>query len=134
MHERGIPVTQVCIYYGISRILPQKDYKWRRRYQEGRRDLRVLKDRSRRPHSHPRSIPGATVERLLTMWRITRYGPRRLVAYYLSQEGYRLSVFAAYRVLQRAGLVKKRRSRPRNPSEKDRATLCWPPGSVSRWT
>ena len=109
MHERGVPVTQVCLHYGISR---KTFYKWLRRYQEGGRDFHVLKDHSRRPHSHPRTVPRATVERLLALWRITHYGPRRL-AYYLSQEGYHLSVFGAYRVLQRAGLVKKRRSRPR---------------------
>ena len=109
MHERGVPVTQVCLHYGVSR---KTFYKWLRRYQEGGRDFHVLKDRSRRPHSHPRTVPRATVERLLALRRITHYGPRRL-AYYLSQEGYHLSVFGAYRVLQRAGLVKKRRSRPR---------------------
>ena len=109
MHERGVPVTQVCQYYGISR---KTFYKWLRRYREGGRDFHVLKDRSRRPHSHPRTVPRAIVERLLALRRVTHYGPRRL-AYYLSQEGYRLSVFGAYRVLQRAGLVKKRRSRPR---------------------
>src|SRR4030042_657299 len=119
MHERGAPVTQVCLHYGISR---KTFYKWLRRYQEGGRDFHVLKDRSRRPHSsesrrlrsldHPHTVPIATVERLLALWRTTNYGPRRL-AYYLSQEGYRLSVFGAYRVLQRAGLVKKRRSPPR---------------------
>ena len=94
MHERGVLVTQVCLHYGVSRILPQKDYKWLRRYQEGGRDFHVLKDRSRRPHSsesrprwnrgsldHPRTVPRATVERLLALWRITHYGPRRL-AYY----------------------------------------------------
>ena len=40
----------------------------------------------------PRTVPKATVERLLTLRRITHYGPRRL-AYYLSQESYHLSVF-----------------------------------------
>jgi len=109
MYERGVPITQVCLYYGISR---KTFYKWLRRYQEGGRDFHVLKDRSRRPHSHPRTVPKATVERLLALWRITHYGPRRL-AYYLSQEGYHLSVFAVYRVLQRAGLVKRHHSRPR---------------------
>ena len=109
MYERGVPITQVCLHYGISR---KTFYKWLRRYQEGGRDFHVLKDRSRRPHSHPRTVPKATVERLLALWRITHYGPRRL-AYYLSQEGYHLSVFGAYRVLQRAGLVKRRHSRPR---------------------
>lgn len=109
MHERGVPVTAVCQHYGISR---KTFYKWWHRYQEGERDFHVLKDRSRRPHAHPRAVPKATADRLLTLRRRTRYGPRRL-AYYLAQEGYHISVFGTYRVLQRAGLVKKHRSRPR---------------------
>ena len=91
MHERGVPVTQVCLHYGISR---KTFYKWLRLYEEGGRDFHVLKDRSRRPHSHPRTVPRATVERLLALRRITHYGPRRL-AYYLSQEGYLISAFGA---------------------------------------
>lgn len=109
MYERGAPVTEVCQHYGISR---KTFYKWLRRYEAGGRDFHVLKDRSRRPRSHPRAVPTATAERILSLRRRTRYGPRRL-AYYLAQEGLYLSVFGVYRVLQRAGLVKKRRSRPR---------------------
>jgi len=109
MHERGAPVTAVYQHYGISR---KTFYKWLGRYQQAQGDWHALKDRSRRPHSHPRAVPKATVERVLTLRQRTRYGPRRL-AYYLAQEGVRLSVFGVYRVLQRAGLVKRRRSRPR---------------------
>ena len=46
------------------------------------------------------------------MRRKTRYGPRRLV-YYLAQEDISIGVYGVYRVLQRAGLIAKRRSRPR---------------------
>ena len=109
MHERGRPVTEVCNHYGISR---KTFYKWYGRYQEAGRDFHVLKDRSRRPHSHPRCVPRAVVERIVALRRKTRYGPRRL-AYYLAQEGIHISVYGVYRVLQRAGMVKKRRSRPR---------------------
>ena len=42
----------------------------------------------------------------------TSYGPRRL-AYCLSREGIPINMFGAYRMLQRAGLVRKRRSHPR---------------------
>ena len=68
MHERGVPVTQVCLYYGVSRILPQKDYKWLRRYQEGGRDFHVLKDRSRpqnpseKDQSYAMLAPGQRVQ------------------------------------------------------------------------
>ena len=109
LHERGAPVTQVCRHYGISR---KTFYKWWGRYRQAQGDWHALRDRSRRPRSHPRAVPRATVERVVALRRRTRYGPRRL-AYYLTQEGVQLSVFGVYRVLQRAGLVLKRRSRPR---------------------
>ena len=109
MHERGRPVTEVCNHYGISR---KTFYKWYGRYQRADRDFHALKDRSRRPHSHPRSVSKRVAERIVALRRKTRYGPRRL-AYYLAQEGIHISVYGVYRVLQRAGMVKKRRSRPR---------------------
>jgi len=109
MHERGTRVTEVCEHYGISR---KTFYKWYGRYQQAGRDFHSLKDHSRRPHNHPRSVPQPVVERIVALRRKTRYGPRRL-AYYLGQEGIRISVYGVYRVLQRAGMVQKRRSRPR---------------------
>ena len=109
MHEAGLAVTEVCGHYGISRKI---FYKWYGRYQKSRRDFHGLRDRSRRPHSHPRSVPKPVAERIVSLRRKTRYGPRRL-AYYLAQEGITISVYGVYRVLQRQGLVRKRRSRPR---------------------
>lgn len=109
MHEQGTPVAKVCGHYGISR---KTFYKWYGRYQEAGSDFHALKDLSRRPHSHPRTVPKAVVERIVALRNKTRYGPRRL-AYYLTQEGISVSVYGVYRVLQRAGMVKKRRSRPR---------------------
>ena len=109
MHEGGVPVTEVCRHYGISR---KTFYKWHGRYRESGRDHRALKDRSRRPHSHPRRVSKEVEKRVVALRRKTRYGPRRL-AYYLAQEGITISVYGVYRALQRAGLVRKRRSRPR---------------------
>ena len=100
MPERGSPVTEVCDHYGISR---KTFYKWYGRYRESGRSFNALKDRSRRPHSHPRAVPKRVEERVVAMRRKTRYGPRRLV-YYLAQEGITISVYGVYRVLQRAGL------------------------------
>ena len=106
MHERGRPVTEVCEHYGISR---KTFSKWYGRYRESGRDFHVLKDRLRRPHIHHRSVP----KRAVVMRHKTRYGPRQ-IAYYLAQEVILISVYGVYRVLQRAVLVHKRRSRPRN--------------------
>lgn len=105
-----MPVTAVCAHHGISR---KTFYKWRRRYQEGGRNYRALRDRSRRPRSHPKGIPKATVELILALRHQSRYGPRRLAYYLWRRHGLRVSVFGVYRVLQRAGLIRKRRSRPR---------------------
>ena len=109
MRERGAPVAEVCRYYGISR---KTFYKWLRRYQKGGRDFHALRDRSRRPRSHPRAIPKPVADHVVALRRKSRYGPRRL-AFYLQAQGINISVYGIYRVLQRAGLVKKRRSRPR---------------------
>lgn len=59
-----MPVTAICAHHGISR---KTFYKWRRRYQEGGRNYRALRDRSRRPRSHPKAIPKATVELILAL-------------------------------------------------------------------
>ena len=71
MHERGTPVTGVCDHYGISR---KTFYKWYGRYQESDRDFHVLNGRSRRPHTHPRSVPNRVGERVVAMRHKTRYG------------------------------------------------------------
>ena len=68
-------MTGVCDHYGISR---KTFYKWNGRYQESDRDFHVLNDRSRRPHTHPRSVPNRVGERVVAMRRKTRYGPRRI--------------------------------------------------------
>ena len=109
MHERGASVSEVCRHYGISR---KTFYKWYGRYYEAGKDFHALKDRSRRPRGHPRSVSKRVTERVVSMRRKTRYGPRR-IASYLAEEGITISVYGVYRVLQRAGLVRKRRSRPR---------------------
>ena len=102
-------MTEVCDHYGVSR---KTFYKWQGRYRQSGRDFHLLRDRSRRPHSHPRSVPGHLAERVVSMRRRTRYGPRR-ISRCLAQEGVTISVYGVYRVLQRAGLVRRRRSRPR---------------------
>ncbi len=109
MHEGGAPMSEVCRHYGISR---KTFYKWYGRYQQANKDFHALKDRSRRPHGHPRTVSKRVAERVVAMRGKTRYGPRR-IASYLAQGGITISVYGVYRVLQRASLVRKRRSRPR---------------------
>ncbi len=105
-------VTDACVFFGISR---KTYYKWWRRYASSAWDRLSLVDRSRRPHHHPRQV-GTRMARRLRRWRRrTGYGPRRL-RWHLLRTGLRgvPSVYGIHRVLQRAGLLTRHRSRPKH--------------------
>lgn len=66
--------TAICERFGISR---QKGYKWLARFEEG--GLEALVDRSRRPHSNSRAVPGSVIELIVELRkRRPRWGPRKL--------------------------------------------------------
>jgi len=105
-------VTDACVFFGISR---KTYYKWWHRYAASSWDRLSLADRSRRPHRSPRQV-GTRMARRLRRWRRrTGYGPRRLM-WCLQRKGLRgvPSVYGIHRVLQRAGLLTKHRSRPKH--------------------
>lgn len=105
-------ITDACVFFGISR---KTYYKWRTRYVASQGDRLSLADRSRRPHTHPRQV-GTRMARRLRRWRRrTGYGPRRL-RWHLLRTGLRgvPSVYGIHRVLQRAGLLTRHRSRPKH--------------------
>lgn len=101
-------VSQVCSEFGISR---KTFYKWWPCY--AKRGLAGLKDRSRRPKSHPKSVPEGTVQLILKLRHKSNYGPRRLAFYLERDYGIKLSVYGIYRVLVRAGEIRPRKHRPR---------------------
>lgn len=105
-------VTDACCFFGISR---KTYYKWRHRYAASSGDRLSLADRSRRPHHHPRQVGTRMARRLRRWWRRTGYGPRRL-AWHLRRTGLRgvPSVYGIHRVLQRAGLLTRHRTRPKH--------------------
>ena len=105
-------VTDACTFFGISR---KTYYKWWHRYAASRWDRLSLADRSRRPHRHPRQV-GTRMARRLRRWRKrTGYGARRL-AWHLQRKGlpHVPSVYGSHRVLQRAGLLTRHRTRPKH--------------------
>ncbi|MDD5559379.1 IS481 family transposase [Candidatus Methylomirabilis sp.] len=105
-------VTDACCFFGISR---KTYYKWQHRYAASQGDRLSLADRSRRPHAHPRQV-GIRMARRLRRWRRrTGYGPRRL-RWHLQRTGLRgvPSVYGIHRVLQRAGLLTRHRTRPKH--------------------
>lgn len=90
-------VTKAAIHYKVNR---QYVYRWKRRY-DGSWDS--LRDRSRRPHSHPNQH---TPEELKLIKDMRRRNPHTgLVVFWvkLMQRGYTRSITGLYRVLRRQG-------------------------------
>ncbi len=102
-------VSDACVFFGISR---KTYYKWWRRYAASRWERLSLADRSRRPH---RQVGTRMPRRLRRLRRRTGYGARRL-AWLLRRKGHPRvpSVYGLHRVLQRAGLLTRRRRRPKH--------------------
>ncbi len=71
-----VNVSELCLMFGVSR---QTGYVWINRYRDAGRDLRVLQDRSRRPHTHPNAVT-PKMEDLVVEARkkFPRWGPRTL--------------------------------------------------------
>lgn len=100
----------LCQEYGIS---AKTGYKWRERFVQF--GLNGLRDWSRRPGSSPGELPEGVV---CAMVRIKRahptWGPRKVRAVYERVQGLPVPSESSFkRVLARAGLVERRRLRPR---------------------
>ena len=92
-------VTKAAIRYKTNR---QYIYRWRKRYDGS---LESLRDRSRRPHSHPNQH---TPEELKLIRDMRRRNPHAgLVVFWvkLGQRGYTRSITGLYRVLRRMKLT-----------------------------
>jgi transposase-like protein len=102
-------VTKTARRYKTNR---QYIYRWRRRYEEGGKTLDSLRERSRRPHSHPNQHTDAEIKLILNMRR--RNTHTGLVVFWvkLRQRGYTRSITGLYRVLLRMGQMAQK---PPNP-------------------
>jgi putative transposase len=103
----GANITELCGEYGISR---KTGYKWLNRFKE--RGRGALEDMSRRPHSSPLRATGDAVFQVVELRsEHPRWGPRKLHAVLgRSMSPKELpSVRTIARIVERAGLVKKRR-------------------------
>ncbi len=92
-------VAKTCRYYGISR---NTYYTWYRRY--GEVGSEGLRDRSRRPHSHPRTTPAEVWEKVLYLRRYYHFGPARIQMYLQRYHGITVSKTGIWRLLRRAGV------------------------------
>ena len=99
----------LCREYGIS---PRVGYKWRERFLE--QGEAGMVERSRRPQCSPEALGEEVVCRIVRLKeRHRHWGPRKLREIYLRQwgAGATPSESSFKRVLERCGLVEKRRER-----------------------
>lgn len=68
---------------------------------------RFPQDRSRRPKTHPRTASPEVVKKVIALRKKTDYGPRRLQFFLGRDEKVSISVFGIYKILNRAGLLKR---------------------------
>ena len=98
----------LCREYGIS---PKTGYKWKERFLH--HGLEGLQEQSRRPRSSPNQLPESVVCELIRLKnQHPTWGPEKILAVYSRGEPEReVSLSSVNRVLNRAGLVEKRKKR-----------------------
>ena len=102
----------LCREYGIS---PKTGYKWRERFLA--QGLNGLAERSRRPKSSPQGLEEGVVCEIIRLKQGHRHwGPRKLRKVYERLHEPVPSESSFKRVLERAGLVERRRVRRRQES------------------
>ena len=101
----------LCQDYSIT---PKTGYKWLKRFLE--EGAEGLDDRSRRPHRHAKQLDETTICRLIRFKSAhLTWGPKKILNLYSRQYGSAPSLASVNRVLDKAGLVKKRKRRRVNP-------------------
>lgn len=101
---------ELCREYGIS---AKTGYKWKQRFME--RGLGGMDDESRRPHGHALGLAEEVVCAIVRLKTAhPHWGPRKIRALYERKEGGEVPSESSFkRVLDRAGLVERRRLRKR---------------------
>jgi putative transposase len=100
---------ELCREYGIS---AKTGYKWKERFLEY--GLAGMAEESRRPKSSPGGLEEAVVCEIVRLKERRRnWGPRKLRDLYMRAHGQAPSESSFKRVLERAGMVERRRLRQR---------------------
>ena len=107
-------ISQAWREFGVSR---KSYYKWWHRFLCANRDAQALRDRSRRPRSHPRQASPAQEQLICSYYRRRRWSKHllRLWWHLKTNHGLTLSPTGVYKVLKRNGLLSPQRRRRRRP-------------------
>jgi putative transposase len=104
---RGGNFRELCREYGIS---TKTGYKWRERFIN--QGYEGLAEQSRRPHSHPDSLSEWQVCQIVRLKNAhPHWGARKIGELYRRKHGQGASESSIKRILERSGLVHKRRKR-----------------------
>ncbi len=120
--------TELCEVYAISR---KTGYKWVKRYEEG--GLEALRERSRARKRHPNATRDEVVKKILAARRQhPLWGPKKLLI--VLERKYSSIDFPATstigEILQRNGMIKKRRLRKRSSPHKEPLRVYDSPNAV----
>jgi putative transposase len=102
---RTLNFRALCQEYGIS---AKTGYKWKERFV--REGLDGMVEESRRPQTSPEQLPEEQVCEIVRLKLAhSSWGPRKIRELYLRRHGQVASESTFKRVLERAGLIQKRR-------------------------
>lgn len=121
--RKGWGIRQVARHTGFA---PGTISKWMKRAPE--HGNAHLATRSSRPHSHPRTLLQATVNRIVAL-RLRHRRCAEVIHHLLKQEGITVSLRTVKRVLKRKGLVAER-SRHRKIRVSPRRPIAASPGDL----
>jgi len=90
-------VAKTCRHYGISRTMY---YRWYDRYLE--QGMEGLKDRSKRPKSHPKTTKREVVEKILYLRQHYYFGPTKIHMYLARYHDIQISSACIWKILKTA--------------------------------
>jgi len=127
-----IPFSELCKEYNISR---KTGYKWKQRFLEN--GYNGLSNLSTRPHSNSNQLSEDIVIKILQIkWAHPSWGARKIQSIF--EKSYPLldvpSESSIKRILDKAGLVKKRRVSRVNPSQNALRQIIKPDNPNDVWT
>lgn len=110
--QPGANMTELCRIYGISK---PTGYKWKKRFEQA--GISGLTDQSRKPTKSPSELSESVVCELIKLkTHHPSWGPYKIRELYRRKHGEAPSDSSVKRVLERAGLVRKRRRRTQKQS------------------